>query len=173
MKILGTLTDEEFPKRTITETRNVARALVYDDEGLFSFHHLCGDDAFGHRDYLETPGGGVENGESFETGVVRECLEELGYKVEVIAPLGEVIDYYNLIGRKNINKYFLCHKVGNFLGLHFVSLGDRIIKETLSLPLAKALSLYKNYATTPIARLVYNRESLVIEELMRTFPSFK
>jgi hypothetical protein len=38
--------------------------------------------------------------------VVRECREELGYKVKVIAELGEVDDYYNLIHRNNHNISF-------------------------------------------------------------------
>jgi len=170
MKICASLIDTEFEPHPIHEERKISRALVYDENGKFAFHHLCGDDIFGHRDYLETPGGGVDNGETYEEAVIRECKEEIGYDVEVVAPIGEIDDYYNLIGRKNLNHYFLCKRVGPYKGRHFVSSGDKIIKETLYLPLAEALKRYKDYATTPIAKLVYKRESIIIEEAMKDFP---
>lgn len=167
MKILAKLLDNEFPKSEITDTRNIARALVYDEEGNFAFHRIEGMDIFGDRRYFETPGGGVDEGETLEQAVIRECAEELGYQVIIVRPLGEIDDFYNLIHRENLNHYFLCKRVGPYLGTHFVSQGDTLIKETVWISLCKALELYGNAATTPVARLVNNRESLVIKEAMK------
>lgn len=164
MKILANLLDNQFPTAPIKENRDIARALVCDEKGNFAFHHIIGDDIFGHRDYYETPGGGVDKGENELEAVKRECLEEIGYRIEIIAPIGEVIDYYNLLGRKNLSHYYLAKRVGGFLGRHFVSEGDKMIKETKWISLSKAQELYLLSDVTPIARLVYAREVPVIKE---------
>jgi 8-oxo-dGTP pyrophosphatase MutT (NUDIX family) len=41
----------------------------------------------------EFPGGGVEDGDSLETTVVKECLEEVGIKVGDIKALGVTLQY--------------------------------------------------------------------------------
>ncbi len=164
MKILGSYLDHEYPFKGIYESRNIVRAILMNEEGKFYFHHLYGDDLFGHRDYYETPGGGVEKGETLIEALKRECLEEVGYEIEVIAPIGEVIDYYNLIHRKNNNHYFLAKVKGERKAVHFVSKGDALIQETVALSLKEAKSLYLEKAVTPIARLVYQREFIVLEK---------
>ena len=89
-----TLLDEEYPFTGFTHTRKIARAILLFPEGI-AIHTLHRDDKFGNQTYLETPGGGVDEGESFEEAVIRECLEETGYQVEVIDPILEVEDAYN------------------------------------------------------------------------------
>ncbi len=164
MKILGSYQDYEYPYKGIYESRNIARAILMNEEGKFYFHHLFGNDLFGHRDYYETPGGGVEKGETLIEALKRECLEEVGYDIEVIAPIGEVIDYYNLIHRKNNNHYFLAKVKGEQKPIHFVSRGDSLIQETIAVSLKEAKSLYSVKAVTPIARLVCQRELTVLEK---------
>ena len=101
--------------------------------GHFAVHHIVRNDLFGHYDYFETPGGGIDQGENPEQAVVRECREELGYEVRILAEIGYVDDFYNLIGRENHQHYFLCLREGDYLGKHFVSSGDNMhfIPETL------------------------------------------
>ncbi len=165
------LLDKEYPYVGIKETRHIARALLYVGEGKFLFHHLLGDDIFGHRDYFETPGGGVEKDESVEDALKRECLEETGYKIEIVSSLMVIEDYYNLLKRKNINHYFLAKAVGEKGSTHLVSKGDELIKETLALTLPEAEALYKEKATEPLARLLANRELPVIERGKRLYLS--
>jgi 8-oxo-dGTP diphosphatase len=164
VKILANLLDNQFPSSPIKENRDIARALVFDEEGHFAFHHIKGNDIFGLRDYYETPGGGVDKGENELQAVKRECYEEIGYQIQVVAEIGEVIDYYNLIGRKNLSHYYLAKRVGPFLGRHFVSKGDSMIEKTIWISLEKAEELYNSSSITPIARLVYAREVPVIKE---------
>lgn len=164
MPILKRLTDDEYPFTGIEERRKIARAMLLVDDSHFLFHHLFGDDIFGHRDYFETPGGGIEIGESPIEALKRECLEETGYEIEVLCELGTIIDHYNLIRRENINHYFLARAVGIKKDVHFVSKGDLFIKESVPLTLKEAKRLYLEKATEPLARLLRNRELPIIDE---------
>ena len=85
------LTDNEYPFTGFTHTRLVARAILLNEQNKIALHTLHRDDIFGNQIYLETPGGGVDEGETFEEAVKRECLEETGTDIQIICPLGEVM----------------------------------------------------------------------------------
>jgi ADP-ribose pyrophosphatase YjhB (NUDIX family) len=158
MKINLSLSDDEYPSQPTKEVREIARALVSDGAGHYAVHHIVRNDLFGSFDYYETPGGGVDAGETPEIAVVRECREELGYQVKILAELGYVDDFYNLIGRENHNYYFLCVREGSYLGKRFVSAGDQMIKETLWLPLKEVIALYEGVPEGKLPNLVKARE---------------
>ena len=112
MKLIAHLQDNCYPNNGFNHTRNIARGVIYDDEGNIYMIHLVSDDLFGHRDTLETPGGGVKKGETIKEALIREISEELGFDIDNIEEIGRVVDYYNLIKRKNNNHYFLAHVCG-------------------------------------------------------------
>ena len=85
-----TLEDTQWEKTEITHDRHVARAIVVDEEGFFYFVRVCRDDIFGNGAFIETAGGGVEEGESPEEAIRRELKEELGASVEVLCKIGTV-----------------------------------------------------------------------------------
>jgi 8-oxo-dGTP pyrophosphatase MutT (NUDIX family) len=167
MKIIASLSDNQYPFTGIDHTREISRAIVGDGEGHYAVHVLKRDDTFGKSDYYETPGGGIDAGETPEQAVVRECREELGYQVKIIAPLGEVDDFYNLIKRENHNRFFLCEREGAFQGVHFVSQGDLIITKTLWLPIREVLALYEKMPNQGVSALVKQREVPVWEVALR------
>ena len=91
------LQDTEFRKEYINHDRNIVRAIVYDENGMFYFVRVERDDDFGKATLIETAGGGVETGEELLTAIKRELKEELGAIVDVVCKIGIVSDYYNLI----------------------------------------------------------------------------
>ena len=161
--------DDQYPFLGVSHQRKVARGIVMDEWGNVAIHHIYRDDMFCRQWYYETPGGGVDEGETFEVAFNRECEEELGYKVDVICPLCEVHDFYNLIQRENHNVFFLARR-SEKVGVHFASKGDQYIKETLYVPIDEAIGLYQRQDDTLVAKLVKQRELpalLLAKEEMR------
>ncbi len=156
------LQDTQWPFDYTDNDRNIARAIVYDENGMFYFVRAERDDYFGRATLIETSGGGVEPDEDLLTAIQRELKEELGVSVEVICKIGVVSDYYNLIHRHNINNYFLC-KVKSF--------GEKNLTEdelnsfhlsTLRLSFDEAVREYENRKNTPLGTLIANRELPVL-----------
>ncbi len=157
MKILKVLHDDQYPKAREWKERKIARAIVINEDGLFAVHKISRDDMFGNYQYYETPGGGVDEGETPEMAAIRECEEELGYKIEIIDEIGIIKDEYSLLGRKNINYYFLAKEIEK-THKHFVSDGDSLIEETLYLPIGNIISLYESTSDKEIPLLLKRRE---------------
>ncbi len=75
--------------------RNTAKGIVYDNQGKIALVGLK---------YPSLPGGGVEDGETFEQAFLRECKEEIGCAVEIVGTVGtinqyrtdECIDHHNI-----------------------------------------------------------------------------
>lgn len=157
------LRDEEWRFDGITHDRQIVRAILFDDEGYFYFVHVDRDDDFGRAAYIETAGGGVEDGENLDFAIRRELGEELGAFVEVVCKIGVVSDYYNLIHRHNINNYYLCRAV-SFGDTHMTE--DEIHSfhlSTLKLTYDEAVAEYERCRQTPLGRIICNRELPVLK----------
>lgn len=152
------LQDTQWQFDYIDHDRNIARAIVYDENGIFYFVRAERDDDFGKATLIETAGGGVEVGEELQTAIQRELKEELGVSVEIVFKIGVVSDYYNLIHRHNINNYFLC-KVKSFGEKNLTQDEiDSFHLSTLQLSYEEAVREYENRKNTRLGTLVANRE---------------
>lgn len=58
------------------------------------------------------PGGGVKENETFEQALHRECLEEVGYSVNITKSLGVVIQYRDILKKKYEVHGFLARVTG-------------------------------------------------------------
>ncbi len=163
MELKLELQDTEWPFRYTDHDREIARAIVFDDEGYFYFVRAVRDDDFGKATLIETSGGGVEDGEELIAAIKRELKEELGADVDVICKIGVVSDFYNLIHRHNVNNYFLCK---------IVSFGEKNLTQeeidcyhlsTLKLSYEEAVKEYDRCSDSKLGRLVANRELPVLK----------
>ena len=162
MKLLYSLKDNQYPDNGYTHTRSIVRGIVYNDNFEIAMIYLLNDDRFGHRDYLETPGGGVERGENLQVALKRELKEELGAEVDNIEEIGRVVDYYNLIYRRNNNHYYLCHLVS--LGeKHFTEKEKQLINSIKWMKIDEAIEFEEKTKRTNISTLVINRELPILK----------
>lgn len=160
------LNDTQYPNNGIDHVREVTRAVLFNEHNEVCLLKIYGNDAFGLRDYYETPGGGVDEGESFESGLIRELDEEVGIKASIIMFIGEVRDYYNLIKRKNINRYYLC-KIQEYTKIHHESDGDSLIEKIEFVKLEEAIKRYQQMSDFGVSKLVKQRELPILLEVKR------
>ena len=124
----------------------------------YAFVHISRDDDFGKLDYLETSGGGVEDGEDLEEALKRELREELGYIIKPIKYLGVIKDYYNLINRRNINHYFLVEAIDEVETSLTEDEKNKFHLSKVLVSLEEAIKVYEQIKNTKLGRLVYRRE---------------
>ena len=157
------LQDTQWPLTYTDHDRQIVRAIVVDDADSYYFVRAVRDDEFGAATLIETSGGGVEPGEDFESAIRRELMEELGAEVEILAGIGVVSDYYNLIHRHNINHYYLC-RVKAF-GRRRLTLdeAEKFHLSTMKLSYEAAVAEYERCACTRLGRLIANRELPILK----------
>jgi 8-oxo-dGTP pyrophosphatase MutT (NUDIX family) len=67
----------------VMRSRPSARLLILDSQGrLLLFRFVFKEGPLAGQDYWATPGGGLENGETFEQAAIRELAEETGIEVQ-------------------------------------------------------------------------------------------
>ena len=158
------LNDTAWPYTYTDHERQIARAIVFDEDGSFYFVRVHRDDLFGKGVFIETSGGGIEAGEEPETAIRRELKEELGAEVNVVCKLGVVSDYYNVIHRHNVNHYYLC----KLLSVGSTAMTEEEISDfqlsTLRLRYEEAVAEYRKNAGTPWGSLLCQRELPVLEQ---------
>ena len=104
MKLLKLLKDEAFPFSYIDHTRIVTRAIILNEKNEVYLINVERDDDFGNASYLETPGGGVKDGEDFKDALLREIEEECGFIVDIIDEIVCVDDVDALNTTRDIAK---------------------------------------------------------------------
>lgn len=93
MKQIATLHEKDiYPQKQSDENieysdRITGKAIILDTENNIA---LVGNKL---NEFLLLPGGGIDDGENIETGIMRECLEETGYAVSILDEVGCVDDY--------------------------------------------------------------------------------
>ena len=146
----------------VTHTREIVRAILIDEYYNVCLEKLLDDDGFGPRDYYETPGGGIKKGESHEEALHREIEEEVGYKCEVLAHIADVHDYYNLIGRKNYNHFYLVRRLEK-VKQHLEPDEKLRISKIIWVPIDQAIKLYENMQNVLVGKIVKQRELPILK----------
>lgn len=164
--------DKEWDFEYTDHHRQIARGIIFDDDGFFYFVRAERDDDFGKATIIETSGGGVEEGENLSDTIIREVKEELGIDIEVLCKIGTVDDYYNLIHRHNINNYFLCKAI---------SFGEKNLTSdemdifhlsTLKLTYDEAEKEYNKLSVTKLGRLILQRELPILQHAKKVLDNY-
>jgi len=93
MKLIKELKDGSFSEANL-KIREASRAVLFDQNGLVPILYVS------KGRYHKLPGGGIEKGESKEKALLREILEEVGAKIEILGEVGKIIEYRS---KKNFN----------------------------------------------------------------------
>jgi 8-oxo-dGTP diphosphatase len=164
MRILGYLSDDQYPQSQITHVRFTARAIVFDGD-RFAFLPIYGEDDFGIRDHIETIGGGIEEGESAEDTIVRECMEEAGIEVNIIDFLGVIVDHYHIIQRQTVSYFFLANVVRRHEFTNRTPMEKTLMKDVLWLSEDECLTMLDG-PVEKIGRLIHKRDKIAFIEAL-------
>lgn len=77
---------EKVEHQTDPEVRIGARGIIFNDKGKIAVFFKQ------HKNEHKLPGGGVDENEEPEAAFLRECLEEIGYNVEITKKLGTIME---------------------------------------------------------------------------------
>lgn len=165
MKVLSNLDDDQYSKSEITHVRFTARAIVIKDD-LFAFLSIKGEDDFGIRDHIESLGGGIEEGEDAVETIVRECMEEAGFEVEVKSLLGVIVDHYYFIQRQTISYFFLVEVKSIQPQTHRTPMEQALMQEVLWLNETETLNML-DFPVEKIGRLIQRRDKVAFLEALR------
>lgn len=90
--------------------RNVVRAIIIENARLLALGRVKNGEK-----YWVFPGGGVDEGETNEIALARECKEELGLEVEVLERMFETVFLNKGFGEQQ-EYFYECKILGGQLG---------------------------------------------------------
>jgi 8-oxo-dGTP diphosphatase len=141
--------------------RHTVRAIILDENHCIAVIHIK------NFTYYTLPGGGIEDGESPEETVVRECAEEAGCTVEVAAYLGEIAEQQDHLKRIQISHCYTAYKKAALPALALTQ--EEVAKgyTCLWVPIEKALELIENCEPLEYkGHFVKVRDSLFLKEFL-------
>lgn len=88
------------------KTREAARGVVLDQAGEVYLLNVT------LHNYHKLPGGGIDEGEDPIAAMKRECLEEVGCHVEIVAELGTIIEHRDQFELVQTSYCYIVKQVG-------------------------------------------------------------
>ena len=156
-----TIRDRFYPPAPILRERAAVRGIVLDAGNRIALLHIVGRDQFGDRDHFELPGGGVEDGESFQAALHREMGEELGLTVKILAEVGRIANEYNLLQRRDVQHYFLVRAAGS-RPADPTEEEKRLFREVLWVPAGEVLALYDTRPVENVGIEIHRRDRIAL-----------
>ena len=87
MRLIKEIQDSEIPSDLSNiEIREAVRVVLLDEQGLVPLLFVS------KYNYHKLPGGGVDAGEDKFEALERECLEEVGCKIELEGEIGKIVE---------------------------------------------------------------------------------
>lgn len=154
--------DDQYPDNGYYHTRYIVRAVLLNDKNEVALLKINSFDSFGYRNYYETPGGGRKLFESNIKALRREILEEVGVTIKDIKIIGKVIDFYNLLNRRNVQYYYLC-RVNKYKESKLEEYEKTIIQSLEWVHISKVVDVFTNIYDNALSRLAVRREVPILK----------
>ena len=151
-----------LPRLKEYKIRNTARCILLNDKNEICLLLIDRDDDFGKMKHFETPGGGVEKGETLIDALKREMKEEVGYLIKDINYLCEISNEYNLIGRIDNATFFIARTLQRG-EKHLDEYEKGLIKGHVWIPILEYKKYYEQYPPFKVSHIIYERDQKVIE----------
>jgi 8-oxo-dGTP diphosphatase len=147
------------------QVREAARAVVFDG-GKIALEHAS------KYEYYKLPGGGIEDGENALGALSRECKEEIGCAIKIIAEVGKTVEYRKFSGLKQTSYCYLAKNVGDRGQPTYTSEEKAAGFEVVWVPIAQALALLKNSKTDMYesASYIVPRDTAILEAALKCYP---
>lgn len=109
MKLIKTIQFKDLKEEELKnfEVRRAARAVAFDENKNIGILYVA------KYKYHKLPGGGIEEEESIDEALRRECLEEIGCNIKTFGELGKVIEYRDEWSLKQHSYCYIANVVGN------------------------------------------------------------
>lgn len=134
--------------------RVAARAVVFDQDNNVALLHAT------VLNYHKLPGGGIDEGEDVIAALKRECLEEIGCKIENIVELGSIEEFRNKISLHQWSHCYTARVVGEKGTPHLEE--DEVAEgfETVWMPLTDAIKTLESELNSDVylARFMTRRD---------------
>lgn len=168
MKLLGILTDEDVLGASHVDQlgsghifREAARAVVLNDSGEIALINVT------RNGYHKLPGGGIEDGESNETALRRECREEIGRDIEILGELGQIDELRVFRNQKQISYCYLAKAIGEKMPLRLTEKEKGLGQHCEWIPAEKAKAFMDGCAPKcRLGKFIVMRDSMFLREAL-------
>ena len=166
MQTILVLDEHNYDENLPEIQRTAIRGVIFRDGQLLLVRSSFGEVKF--------PGGGQEAGEDDTTTLLREVLEETGYRVkpESILPFGQVeekrLSAHELMIWHQINRYYFCEIEGEQQTCAYTSNEKRYGMRQVWLPLAEAVEVNRQMLEREGCNPWNQREYRVLKLLMES-----
>lgn len=157
--------DDVYPPAEIKYIRKTSRAIAL-WQGKVGLIHIEYTDNFGVRNHYETPGGGLEKGETYQQAIIREMKEEIGATGKIIADLGLIAVEYKILERIDLSRFFL-FRVEKIDNPHPTEFEKKCNATPVWMPMDEAIMICSHYKEDNVEKIIYQRELHMLKKAQK------